>query len=100
MLFRSGNRSGNPEEGTSTSGVVTVLRKVYGVADPFLGASLVSDIFKWYRFDGTNWNEVTDSYDRHERPYLIYNLGSSPEIVSMGPDGEYGSSDDIVVEME
>lgn len=83
----AGNPAGNPLAGNN-------IPDVAGVADPFehRAASVGGDtLLDWSATAGGTEREVWG------RPYLVFGLDSRPWIVSMGPDGDYGTADDNIV---
>ena len=70
---------------------------VEGLADPFEHRTVPVDgnsLLDWSATAGGDEREVWG------RPYLLFGLGASPWLVSMGPDGVYGTSDDIELDLE
>ena len=86
----TGNDAGNPLSGSN-------IPDVPGIADPFehravnVGGSTLLD-----------WSATAGGTEREfwGRPFLVFGLDASPRIVSMGPDGVYGTDDDIELNIE
>ncbi len=86
----AGSLSGDPLAGNNVP-------DVEGVADPFehravnVGGDTLLD-----------WSATANGAEREVwgRPYLVFGLDASPRIVSMGPDGVYGTDDDIILNIE
>ncbi len=89
----AGNVSGDPLSGGD-------IPDVPGIADPFEHrAESVSSgtLLDWVMTAGG-----TDPLKTWGRPYLLFDLDSSPTLISMGPNGEYnqGGGDDIVLNIQ
>jgi prepilin-type N-terminal cleavage/methylation domain-containing protein len=86
----------DPLSGLGDPGAGALLPPMSCVADPFEHAPLSSGHYSWTRTDG-------GSYPRHGRPYLFLVDPADPantaRIVTLGPDGAYGTSDDLQLEV-
>ncbi|MCG8428273.1 MAG: prepilin-type N-terminal cleavage/methylation domain-containing protein [Chromatiales bacterium] len=89
--INGGTGAGDPLDGTN-------IENVDGIADPFehrtekvsSGDTLL------------DWSREVDGREREVwgRPYLVFGLDDSPWIVSMGPDGEFNTADDITLSIK
>jgi prepilin-type N-terminal cleavage/methylation domain-containing protein len=87
----AGNSSGDPLGGTN-------ITDVEGIADPFEHRPVAS-LLVWRDASST---ATPPGVNRAVwgRPYLLFGLDSKPRLICMGPDGRYGTTDDIELLIE
>lgn len=68
---------------------------VDGIADPFMFRG-IDNLLDWSRRPRPDRVEV----EKWGRPYLLLEIDEKLSLVSMGPDGDYGTDDDIVLPLE
>jgi prepilin-type N-terminal cleavage/methylation domain-containing protein len=86
-----GNPNGDPMLGNQ-------IAQIRGMADPFEQKRYDSDLVFWeYLTRDKARNTFWQPYNHKGRPYLLFDVTTSPWIVSSGSDGEYGDRDDIIL---
>jgi prepilin-type N-terminal cleavage/methylation domain-containing protein len=89
--INNGTPDGNP--GGDPLGGANTIEDVEGIADPFEHRP-VAGLLDWSADPGVVEREWWG------RPYLLFDLDSKPRLISMGPDGQYGTGDDIELRIE
>ncbi|WP_309400857.1 prepilin-type N-terminal cleavage/methylation domain-containing protein [Cerasicoccus maritimus] len=71
----------------------TTITNVDGIADPFEHSVTTNNLL--------GWSDTVDGAELEKwgRPYLIFSLDDQPFLISMGLDGEYGTDDDVRLEI-
>ena len=74
------------------------IEDVNGLADPFEARTELASSGDTL----LDWSNTPGGTERRTwgRPYLIFDLKTKPYIISLGPDGDYGTIDDIKLDVE